>query len=163
MRYRSLNTIYIKNDQDKIRVSVAMKALVKRAVCAALRMEGYRGRAEVSVTFTDDEKIRALNKQFRNKDASTDVLSFPMDEKGVLGDIVISTEHAVAQAEEYGHPLEREIAFLTVHSVLHLLGWDHERSEDEEKQMFAEQEEILRHIGLGKEKYTQNTQKKREI
>ena len=130
-----------------MRISVRMRMLVKRAITAALWQEGYRGSAEVSVTFTDDEAIRELNKQFRDKDASTDVLSFPMDEDDTLGDIVISVEHAIAQAEEYGHPLEREIAFLTVHSVLHLLGWDHERSEDEEKAMFLRQEEILSSIG----------------
>lgn len=153
MRFRTGHTIYLKDEQDIMRISVRMRMLVKRAIAAALWQEGYRGSAEVSVTFTDDEAIRELNKQFRDKDASTDVLSFPMDEDDTLGDIVISVEHAIAQAEEYGHPLEREIAFLTVHSVLHLLGWDHERSEDEEKAMFLRQEEILSGIGLGKEKF----------
>ncbi len=153
MRFRTGHTIYLKDEQDIMRISVRMRMLVKRAIAAALWQEGYRGSAEVSVTFTDDEAIRELNKQFRDKDASTDVLSFPMDEDDTLGDIVISVEHAIAQAEEYGHPLEREIAFLTVHSVLHLLGWDHERSEDEEKAMFMRQEEILSGIGLGKEKF----------
>jgi probable rRNA maturation factor len=153
MRFRTGHTIYLKDEQDIMRISVRMRMLVKRAIAAALWQEGYRGSAEVSVTFTDDEAIRELNKQFRDKDTSTDVLSFPMDEDDTLGDIVISVEHAIAQAEEYGHPLEREIAFLTVHSVLHLLGWDHERSEDEEKAMFLRQEEILSGIGLGKEKF----------
>ena len=153
MRFRTGHTIYLKDEQEIMRISVRMRMLVKRAIAAALWQEGYRGSAEVSVTFTDDEAIRELNKQFRDKDASTDVLSFPMDEDDTLGDIVISVEHAIAQAEEYGHPLEREIAFLTVHSVLHLLGWDHERSEDEEKAMFLRQEEILSGIGLGKEKF----------
>lgn len=153
MRFRTGHTIYLKDEQDIMRISVRMRMLVKRAIAAALWQEGYRGSAEVSVTFIDDEAIRELNKQFRDKDASTDVLSFPMDEDDTLGDIVISVEHAIAQAEEYGHPLEREIAFLTVHSVLHLLGWDHERSEDEEKAMFMRQEEILSGIGLGKEKF----------
>ena len=153
MRYRIGHTVYIKNEQDVMRISVRMKMLVKRAITAALWQEGYRGSAEVSVTFTDDEAIKELNRTFREKDASTDVLSFPMDEDDTLGDIVISIEHAIAQAREYGHSLEREIAFLTVHSLLHLLGWDHERSEDEEKAMFMRQEEILSGIGLGKEKF----------
>lgn len=153
MRFRTGHTIYLKDEQQIMRISVRMRMLVKRAIAAALRQEGYRGAAEVSVTFTDDEAIRELNRNFRDKDASTDVLSFPMDEEDTLGDIVISVEHAIAQAEEYGHSLEREIAFLTVHSVLHLLGWDHERSEDEEKAMFLRQEEILSGIGLGKEKF----------
>ena len=153
MRYRIGHTVYIKSEQDVMRISVRMKMLVKRAITAALWQEGYRGSAEVSVTFTDDEAIKELNRTFREKDASTDVLSFPMDEDDTLGDIVISIEHAIAQAREYGHSLEREIAFLTVHSVLHLLGWDHERSEDEEKAMFLRQEEILSGIGLGKEKF----------
>ena len=153
MRYRIGHTVYIKNEQDVMRIGVRMKMLVKRAITAALWQEGYRGSAEVSVTFTDDEAIKELNRTFREKDASTDVLSFPMDEDDTLGDIVISIEHAIAQAREYGHSLEREIAFLTVHSLLHLLGWDHERSEDEEKAMFLRQEEILSGIGLGKEKF----------
>lgn len=112
------------------------------------------------MSFVDDDAIHALNRAFRGKDSATDVLSFPMVEDDeafdcdeaqdtvVLGDIVISMEHAAVQAEQYGHSLQRELAFLAVHSTLHLLGYDHERSPKEEKDMFARQEAILRGMGL---------------
>ena len=148
MRNYSGNKIIIANEQEELRISPVIKELVKEAINTALLYEGFMKKTEVSVTFVDDERIRELNRQYRNKDASTDVLSFPMDEDFMLGDIVISTEHAKAQAEEYGHSLKREIAFLTVHSVLHLLGWDHEKSEEEEKEMFFRQEEILNIMGI---------------
>ena len=112
------------------------------------------------MTFTDNEGIRELNRGYRGKDAPTDVLSFPIlseddsdwdiDEANgcaVLGDIVISVERAMEQAEMYGHSPEREIAFLSVHSTLHLLGYDHERSEEEDKLMREKQEKILSSIG----------------
>lgn len=120
--------------------------------------------AQISVTITDNENIRRINKEFRNKDAVTDVLSFPMlefDEEGnaedefdfdgdevVLGDIVISAERAAEQAKEFGHSFKREIAFLTAHSMLHLLGYDHERGKEEEEIMFAKQEEILNILNI---------------
>lgn len=148
MRRRTGHVIYIKNDQDKLRAGVKLRFTVKRAVAETLRYEGYRGHAEVSVTFTDDEKIRALNREHRGKDTATDVLSFPMNEKHLLGDVVISLERAAAQAELYGHTFERETAFLTVHSMLHLLGYDHEKSEEDERDMFARQEIILDLMGL---------------
>ena len=116
---------------------------------------------EVSVTFTSDEGIRELNKRFRGKDTPTDVLSFPLfdyegetDEPPIdelannLGDIVISLERAMAQANEYGHSFEREVAFLTAHSMLHLLGYDHERSEAEDADMRARQNAIMEALGL---------------
>lgn len=148
MRRRTGHVIYIKNDQDKLRAGVKLRFTVKRAVAETLRYEGYRGHAEVSVTFTDDEKIRVLNREHRGKDTATDVLSFPMNEKHLLGDVVISLERAAAQAELYGHTFERETAFLTVHSMLHLLGYDHEKSEEDERDMFARQEIILDLMGL---------------
>jgi len=104
----------------------------------------------VSITFTDNESIRELNREYRDIDRATDVLSFPMDDEGddvVLGDIVISLERAKEQAIEYGHSLEREISFLCVHSTLHLLGYDHETGEEDEKEMFMKQEEILKILG----------------
>jgi probable rRNA maturation factor len=113
------------------------------------------------VTFTDNEGIHALNKKFREVDKPTDVLSFPLfDFEGEteeppideivhnLGDIVISLEKAKEQAEEYGHSFEREVAFLCVHSMLHLLGYDHERSDEEDKEMRAKQTEIMKIMGL---------------
>lgn len=159
--------IYTRNDQKKEELTSAARALVKRAIGAALAYEGFEDAAEVSVTFVDNEAIRELNRDYRGKDAPTDVLSFPLyeddedfddgfvmpedaeeeDAPTVLGDIVISVERAKAQAVEYGHSFERELAFLAVHSTLHLLGYDHERSEEEDREQRRRQEEILASIG----------------
>ncbi|MDE4083729.1 rRNA maturation RNase YbeY [Planococcus maritimus] len=118
------------------------------------------GEAEVSVTFTDDESIRAINRDYRDKDQATDVISFSMEEQGedevaiigetgprLLGDIIISVERTKQQAEEYGHSFERELGFLAVHGFLHLLGYDH-MNEQDEKEMFGRQEEILASLGV---------------
>ena len=122
--------------------------------------QGFHNDCQVSLTFTDDEGIRRLNREFRQIDSPTDVLSFPLvdfaggDEPAadepefMLGDIVISLERAEAQAEEYGHGFEREAAFLCVHSMLHLLGYDHVNSEEEELEMRRRQSEILEAMGL---------------
>ena len=154
------NRIYINNDQNLIPVTEEYKKIIKKTVNAALRHEKAAFSAEVSVTFTDNEKIHELNLAHRGKDSATDVLSFPLFEKESLpkdggeqeyvpiGDVVISLEKARAQAEEYGHSFEREIAFLTVHSILHLVGYDHEVSEEDEKYMNETQEEILAKMGL---------------
>lgn len=123
------------------------------------------GEAEVSVTFTDDESIRAINRDYRDKDQSTDVISFSMEETGedevaiigetgprMLGDIIISIERTKEQAEDYGHSFERELGFLAVHGFLHLLGYDHMTGQDE-KEMFARQEEILASLGVTRDAY----------
>ena len=150
-------TDLIKNDQKKIKMTHDLRRLVKRAVLAVLDFEDFGRRAEVSVTFTDNEGIHALNREYRNVDRPTDVLSFPLsdgedyDTDGdavLLGDIVISLERAQTQAKEYGHSFEREVAFLTVHSMLHLLGYDHETSPEDERDMFARQDEILISAGM---------------
>lgn len=133
--------------------------LVRRCCNAVLRQENFEGSAEISVTFVNNEQIHKLNLEHRNIDRETDVLSFPLGENGVydinldtgakmLGDIVISIEKAVAQAEEYGHPLQREIAFLTVHSLLHLLGYDHEGGGLEAVRMREKEESVLTQLGL---------------
>lgn len=143
-------TYYISNEQEKIEFTPETEGLIKSAILAALEYEAVEGEREISVTLTDNETIHQLNKEYRDVDRPTDVLSFPMDDDGedmVLGDVVISLEKAMEQAEEYGHSLEREIAFLCVHSVLHLLGYDHETGEEDEKEMFRRQEEILRKMG----------------
>ena len=138
---------------------VGTKLLVRKACIATLTEEKFTDDAEVDVTFVDDEQIKEYNSQFRNVDNSTDVLSFPLGENGVydtnpetnkkmLGDIVISVEHAVAQGELFGHGLRREIAYLTVHSMLHLLGYDHV-DEGMQKAIMREKEEIiLKKLGL---------------
>lgn len=153
--------IDFENDQDKLPVTYSLKMLVRAAVAKTLDYEQYNNPVEVSVTFTDNEKIRELNRKFRGIDRATDVLSFPLfdyegtqDEPpvdefvGMLGDIVISLEQAKKQAEEYGHSFEREAAFLTVHSMLHLLGYDHETSDEDEIDMRRRQSEILSLMGL---------------
>ncbi len=143
-------TYYISNEQDTIPFSEEYESLVKKAVETALDYEKLSGDGEISITFTDNQTIRELNREYREIDRETDVLSFPMEDEGdsvVLGDIVISLEKAKEQAEEYGHSLEREIAFLCVHSVLHLLGYDHETSQEDEKEMFNKQDEILKIMG----------------
>lgn len=147
---------------DTVTIPTGVRPLVRKCCNAALSYEKFKGTAEISVTFTDDERIRQLNKEFRDIDRATDVLSFPLGENGEydinlatgdkeLGDIVISVPHAIAQAEEYGHSLQREIGFLTVHSMLHLLGYDHVNGGEEEKTMMRKQEEILNKIGLTRE------------
>ncbi len=114
--------------------------------------------AELSLFLTDDETVHELNRTYRGVDKPTDVLSFSQREgenldewDNLLGDVIISVEKAQQQAEEYGHSMAREVAFLTVHGVLHLLGWDHEEAEDE-RHMMAKTEEILGSLGLTREK-----------
>lgn len=119
------------------------KTAVKAAKAAA-KAEGMKG--GVSLLFTDDEAVRELNSRYRGIDSTTDVLSFPSGEAGFLGDIAISVPRAQQQAEEYGHPLAREVAFLTVHAMLHLFGYDHIEAADEAK-MREHQREILRNAG----------------
>ena len=140
-------TYYITNEQEKFEFIPEYEELVKKAVEGTLEYENFDNDCEISVTFTDNENIRELNKEYRDIDRETDVLSFPMDEEDMLGDIVISLEKAREQAEEYGHSVEREISFLCVHSCLHLLGYDHETNEEDEREMFAKQEKILKQIG----------------
>ena len=153
--------IYFSNEQDKIKISFKIRHLIKKSVKEALTQEGFSYPAEVSVSFVDNEAIHKLTLEYREKDKPTDVLSFPMWEKEelsdgsaldghavTLGDIIISAEKAKSQAEEYGHSLEREICFLSVHSTLHLLGYDHETSEEDEVYMKTKQEDVLVKIGL---------------
>lgn len=101
---------------------------------------------EISLLLTDDETIRQLNKEYRNKDKSTDVLSFPMEDDIMLGDIAISVDTAKRQAEEAEINIDRETAFLFIHGLLHLLGYDHETSQEDEAEMFALQEKILKKL-----------------
>lgn len=151
--------VMIANDQKEVKIPTGVRMLVRRCCHAVLVQENFEGSAEISVTFVDDARIQELNKQHRNIDKATDVLSFPLGENGVydinpetgakmLGDIVISMERAVAQAEEYGHPLQREVAFLTVHSMLHLLGYDHVNGGLEAVHMREKEETVLTQLGL---------------
>lgn len=151
--------VVISNEQNEIRIPTGVRLLVRRCCTAVLVQEEFEGAAEVSVTFVDDDTIHQLNKQYRNIDRATDVLSFPLGENGVydinndtgaklLGDIVISIPHAVDQADRYGHTLQREIGFLTVHSMLHLLGYDHVNGGMESVRMREKEETVLTKLGL---------------
>ena len=153
--------IYFENNQKKHAIKYKMQMLIRRTILETLDYEGMENDAEVSVTFVDDEGIRELNNKFRGMDKPTDVLSFPLlDYEGEseepffdelchnLGDIVISLERAMAQANEFGHSFEREVAFLTAHSMLHLLGYDHELSEEDDADMRRRQNDIMDRLGL---------------
>lgn len=139
----------------QIRTDVPDEAadIISAAIEGALKKQKREG--SVSVTVVDDETIHGINKEYRNVDRPTDVISFPSEEgeeiiappDGFLGDLVISYPRAVAQAEEYGHSIRRELSFLAVHGTLHLLGYDHMTDEDS-KNMFALQDEILDYIGV---------------
>ncbi len=163
-----MTRIIIENEQDEILISEEIESTIKKVIDASLSYENCDFDAEVSVTIVNNEAIREINKETRDIDSPTDVLSFPMlyfDENGdiidsdfdmdgdvlVLGDIVISAERAKSQAEEFGHSFLREIAFLTVHSMLHLLGYDHVDDPEGEKIMFTKQEEILDKLGIKRE------------
>ena len=147
-------TVYFENEQNLHAADAALEELVREAVLATLAYEKVTGAAEVSVTFTDNAGIQALNREYRDMDRPTDVLSFPLFENAadgtkMLGDIVLSLEKCAEQAEEFGHSFARECAFLTVHSTLHLLGYDHETGEADELDMRKRQTEITESLGLG--------------
>jgi len=142
-----------------------VEAQLRRAVLAALEAEGVDVPCTVEVCVTDDENIRQTNRETRGVDRPTDVLSFPMFElrpgekprrewadpdsgRVLLGDMMISLERANAQAEEYGHSPEREVCYLAVHSVLHLLGYDHLDEGPQKRQMRAREEAILGGLGI---------------
>ncbi len=143
------NKIYITDENEPSVISSKTVKLLKKAVDTTLEYEDFSRMTEVSITLTNDETIHEMNRESRGVDRPTDVLSFPVfDEdfgvgRAILGDIVISYDTAMRQSKEYGHSIERELAFLTVHSMLHLLGYDHETSKEDEKEMFARQEAIL--------------------
>ena len=150
--------VIITDRQKKVRIPTGLRMQIRRACIAVLREEKVEGDSEVSVSFVDNKEIQKLNKEFRDIDAATDVLSFPLGENGVydvnpdtgaklLGDIVISMERAQEQAIEYGHSLEREVCYLTVHSMLHLLGYDHMEPQ-EKAEMRMKEETVMVQIGL---------------
>jgi len=151
--------VYISNNQNTVKIPSGIRLLIRRACNAVLQMEGFAQTAEVSVTFVDNAEIARLNEQYRNKPQPTDVLSFPLGVDGkydlnnetgalMLGDVVISMERAVEQAQLYGHSLQREVAFLTVHSMYHLLGYDHETGGMEAVRMREKEENTLLKLGL---------------
>jgi len=145
--------IYFENETDT-EISSEILQNMKRVVEKTVELEYDSMSFEVSITIVSDETIKSLNAEYRGKDAVTDVLSFPMDEfddsshTEPLGDIVIAIERAAKQAEEYGHSLMRELCFLTAHSTLHLLGYDHENGDEERLIMEQKQEEILNSLNI---------------
>lgn len=155
--------INFENDQEKIALSEYMEKRLHDGLNAVAHLHGLDDMTEVDITIVDDEEIHILNREYRNVDRPTDVLSFALDEgeedepelidgpeEHLLGDIIISAETAQRQGEEFGHGLEREIVYLAVHGLLHLLGYDHMTDEDK-KIMRAKEEEALREIRLSEE------------
>ncbi len=150
--------VIISDNQKEVKIPTGIRMLVRRCCVATLRNEKFEGSAEISVTFVDNEQIRELNKMHRKIDSNTDVLSFPMGENGVydinpetgakiLGDVVISLQKAMEQADTYGHSFKREVGYLTVHSVLHLLGYDHQVPM-ERLRMREKEESVMMQVGL---------------
>lgn len=142
--------LYVQNQQDKLPVAPELEELLRSAMETTLREEGYNTEAqgEAGIVLVSNESIRQLNRTYRGQDQATDVLSFSLfsdaedDPYPILGEVIISVERAAEQAQELGHSLERELAFLVVHGALHLLGYDHEK-EEEAAQMRAKEKAIL--------------------
>lgn len=147
--------VFIDDRQTKVKVSENIIDLLTIVAKESLKVENIEQNYEVSISFVDNKEIQELNSIYRGIDKETDVLSFPMDEDSfipiaLLGDIIISVEKAFEQSLEYGHSLERELAYLTAHSMLHLLGYDH--MEKEEKNDMRDKEKlIMKNIGVFKE------------
>ena len=166
--------INLENDQTRIDLADSVLERLQQGLQAVAQLNALEEDAEVDVTIVDDEEIHALNRDYRGMDKPTDVLSFALDEEAedsdepeliggpeehLYGDIIISAETALRQAEEYGHGLEREMTYLAVHGMFHLLGYDH-MTEDEEKEMFGYQREILDSIGLTRDTNPEKEDKK---
>ncbi|MEG1016709.1 MAG: rRNA maturation RNase YbeY [Oscillospiraceae bacterium] len=153
------NKVLISNRQNAVKIPSGTRLLIRRCCNAVLKNENFKFPAEISVSFVDNTEIKKINSEYRAKDVETDVLSFPLFNKDefkldegqssvMIGDVVISIEKAVEQANLFGHSLQREIAFLTVHSMLHLLGYHHEEGGLQEVHMREREELILKQLGL---------------
>lgn len=148
--------VIIDNSQNKYDIDKSINDLIEKVILECLKLENKGTDYEVSISFVDDEEIRELNRDYRGVDNATDVLSFPLEEDEfnipgniLLGDIVISLETAKRQSEDYGHSIEREIAYLTAHSMFHLLGYDH-INEEEKKIMRDKEKSVMRILGIFK-------------
>ncbi len=148
--------IYIDNRQKKIQLNNDINDIIERVIKESLELEGISLDSEVSISFVDNEEIKELNRDYRGVDEDTDVLSFPLDDDffiggpTLLGDIIISAEKAFEQSKEYGHSLDREIAYLTAHSMFHLMGYDH--MDDESKSiMRGKEKEIMKSLEIFKD------------
>lgn len=157
--------INLENTQEQVALESVVLERLQEGLQAVARLNDLSAEAEVDVTIVDDEEIHELNREYRGMDKPTDVLSFALDEDSedsdepellgapeehLYGDIIISAETALRQAEEYGHGLERELTYLAVHGMFHLLGYDH-MTEAEKAVMRAKEEEALRAINLSEE------------
>ena len=157
--------INLENTQEQVALEPVVLERVQEGLQAVARLNDLAAEAEVDVTIVDDTEIHELNREYRGMDKPTDVLSFALDEDSedsdepellgapeehLYGDIIISAETALRQAEEYGHGLERELTYLAVHGMFHLLGYDH-MTEAEKAVMRAKEEEALRAINLSEE------------
>ena len=151
--------VAIENKQKAVKIPTGVRLLIRRCCHAVLETEGFEGSAEVDVSLVDDAQIHRINLEQRGVDMPTDVLSFPLGENGrydrnpatgaaMLGDIVLSMERAAAQAEEFGHSLQREVGYLTVHSMLHLLGYDHVDGGLDAVHMREKEEVVMNSVGL---------------
>ena len=151
--------VVIENKQKAVKIPTGIRLLIRRCCHAVLEMENFEGSAEVDVSIVDNAQIQEINREHRKIDAVTDVLSFPLGENGhydvnpetgakMLGDIVLSIERAVEQAEQFGHSLQREIGYLTVQSILHLLGYDHVDGGLEAVRMREREEAVMTSVGL---------------
>lgn len=163
-----MTELLLENEQDFLPVTDDLTSLIKSVCDTALSYEECEFDAQISVTLTDNNTIHEINAEHRGIDRPTDVLSFPMlefNENGIadssefeydgdfvmLGDIVISVEQAIIQAKEFGHSITREIAFLTAHSMLHLLGYDHELSDEDDALMRQKQNDLLNILNITRE------------
>ncbi len=151
--------VHISDRQHEIKIPTGTRILMRRCCRAVLKNENFSQDAEVGVTLVDNEEIKRLNTEYRHISDKTDVLSFPLGQDGkydlnhdtgavMLGDIVISAERAAEQAELYGHSIQREFAFLTVHAMHHLLGYDHEAGGLAATVMREKEEFVLTQLGL---------------
>ncbi|MGO1470453.1 MAG: rRNA maturation RNase YbeY [Tissierella sp.] len=147
--------VFLDNRQSKVDIDEKILDSLSLVIKESLKVEGLDGDFEVSISFVDNKEIKTLNKDYRGIDKETDVLSFPIEEDFVvpiplLGDIIISVEKALEQSKEYEHSLERELAYLTCHSMLHLLGYDH-MNDMEKNNMRAKEKKIMKNLGLFKD------------
>ena len=145
---------YIDNRQEKIKITDELNKIIENVILESLNVEGLSTEVEVSISFVDNAEIKELNKEYRGIDESTDVLSFPMDEDMIvpmplLGDIIISMETAIDQANEFGHSLDREIGYLIAHSMFHLMGYDH-MDEEEKREMRSKEKQVMKNLGIFK-------------
>jgi probable rRNA maturation factor len=154
LRLRKMIDVLFDNRQDIMEITEEHMLEIEKAVKAVLKVEKCEGDFEVSVSFVSNDEIRELNREYRNVDSETDVLSFPMDDDkfngiSILGDIVLSTQKIIEQAKDFGHSLEREMLYLTVHSMLHLLGYDHMNATEKEEMRLREKD-IMKELQIFK-------------